>query len=186
MQTTTSPQERIAFWKDAKRQLTQHHVDIDRLWRAADDYTSQGIPLQGNGTITFTTSSTSSTTTSNCAYCDAACFSTTFPVDITGGGPKCSGYVDLILRKRSAGCSWSIDSFTGLNPGVASALLQILSADEWRFDITASCSGGGGVSAQYRRTITPGDCNTITLDFFSGDSIATWPSTVVFTKTACP
>lgn len=52
MQTPSSPAERIAFWKDVRRHLIQQHVDIDRLWRLADEM-SLGAVLGGNGTVSY-------------------------------------------------------------------------------------------------------------------------------------
>jgi len=84
MQVTTSPAERVAFWKDVKRQLTQQHVDIDRLWRLAGEVTSVGVPLGGNGTITFTTTTTTSTSTSSTTTAECPDCASEYEVTISG------------------------------------------------------------------------------------------------------
>jgi hypothetical protein len=111
MQTPSTPAERIAFWKDAKRQLIQHHVDIDRLWRLSDQM-SIGVPLGGNGTMTVTTTTTT-TTLPPCDGCNAQ-----YQFSISGITNRSGSTCDTALNgswtvdKIAAQCAWGQDPDT--------------------------------------------------------------------------
>lgn len=115
MQTTTSPQERIAFWKDVKRQLIQQHVDIERLWKLAGDATSEGVPFGGNGTITVTTTTTTSTSstssTTTVGPCQTFCYRAVIS-GITGTGvSNLNGTWDFYDRFLHIPPSCFVDTF---------------------------------------------------------------------------
>lgn len=180
-----------AWYSAIERQIMQDDVDDKRQWgklRQAIGIVTGLDPVQDIVDLRFPTTST--TTAVPCGGCiDVECFETTFPLTFlgTGGVGSCSGDTHAVLPKVGipANCEWGNAGDTS-DPTILSIVLRILTGNNWYSTMTVQCGSNTPVTATYERVILPGDCESRTLDFVSGDSNVTWPSTITFDAVTCP